>query len=398
MDEIYWIWLQSVLGAANRAAVSVLERGLSPYEIFNMSRAEQKAQKIFTPLQIEKMQETPLRHSQEVYNYCMERGYHILTPRMVEYPELLRNIDSPPLALYVEGDVGVMQSQLSIGMVGARKMSVYGSRAAKDLARGLAMRGFTVVSGLAVGIDAQSHQGAMEGGGKTVAVIGCGLDIDYPAPNRQLRREIVKHGAVVSEYPPKTPPLGYHFPIRNRIISGLSLGVIVVEASRRSGSLVTAGHALTQGRDVFAVPTDIYDPNGEGALHLIKQGAKLVTCPEDVTEEYFWIYRDKMSTEQAKTAYLPWQSSQPEPEQLSFIEDIEESAAQEDKKKKKLRDIPEYLTPQQRDVLERLTTKPQPVEALLPQTDLTMYELLSIMTELEIYGLIKAYPGKQFSI
>lgn len=398
MDEVYWIWLQSVLGAASRAAGAVLEQGISPYEIFQMNNAQRRAKNIFTWLQLEKMQATSLRHAQEVYQNCMEVGYHILTPRRVEYPELLRHIASPPLVLYAQGELSVLNTPLPIGMVGARKMSVYGGRAAEDLSRGLAMQGFTIVSGLAVGIDAQCHQGALDGGGKTVAVIGCGLDIAYPSANQELRYQIAKNGLVISEYPPGTPAVGHHFPIRNRIISGLSLGVIVVEAGRHSGSLITAGHALTQGRDVFAVPTDIYDPHGAGALHLIKQGAKLITCPLDVVEEYFWIYQDKLSE-------VPFPLNPAPVEQLTLLEPEEnpkdkpkEDPKGREERKKRRYDFPDYLTKEQQQVLELLSAKPQHVELLLPKTELTMYELLSIMTELEIYGLVKAYPGKQFSL
>lgn len=200
------------------------------------------------------------------------------------YPELLAAIYQPPLVLYVRGSLP--SDAECLGIVGARRFSRYGEGIAEKLGEELAASGFCVVSGAARGIDSAAHRGALRTG-RTVAVLGCGVDIAYPAENRRLLADIVATGgAIVSEYAPGTPPLPAFFPARNRIISGLSKGIIVVEAAERSGSLITAQLALDEGRDVFAVPGSIYSPTSQGCHRLIQQGAKLVTSVRDVLEEY----------------------------------------------------------------------------------------------------------------
>ena len=201
------------------------------------------------------------------------------------YPPLLQNIHDPPLVLYVLGNVAELNC-MGIGIVGSRAATHYGKSIAEQIAKGLVRQGFTVISGMALGIDSAAHKGAVNAGGRTVAVLGCGLDIIYPYGNRGLYKEIAAAGAVVSEYPFGTPPDNFRFPARNRIISGLSLGVVVVEAANRSGSLITARHALEQGREVFAVPGRIDSAKSAGPHTLLQQGAKLVHSVNDIVEEF----------------------------------------------------------------------------------------------------------------
>lgn len=202
-----------------------------------------------------------------------------------DFPENLRQIPTPPKVLYGEGDQNILFEQKMIAMVGARRCTNYGASVAYDLARELSARGVIVVSGLAIGIDTKAHEGALAGGGKTIAVLGCGLDFPYLTSNRPLRKKISEQGAVVTEYPAMTEAFTWNFPQRNRIISGLSLGVVVVEAGLDSGSLITAKWALEQGREVFAVPGPIGHATSEGTNRLIQQGAKLVTKVLDIFDE-----------------------------------------------------------------------------------------------------------------
>jgi DNA processing protein len=197
------------------------------------------------------------------------------------YPRLLAQIDDPPPALYLRGEVR-KSDELAVAIVGTRQCTAYGETVAQELAASLARRGFTVVSGLAVGIDAAAHRGALRAGGRTIGVMACGIDIDYPKSNAELREEMVESGAVVSEMPLGTTPRREIFPQRNRIVSGLGLGTVVVEAPARSGALITANLALDQGREVFAVPGDINSANSHGCHALIKDGAHLVESTEDV--------------------------------------------------------------------------------------------------------------------
>ncbi len=200
-----------------------------------------------------------------------------------DYPPLLAQIESAPPVLFVRGTL-LSRDELSVAIVGTRRCSPYGATVVESLASSLAKRGFTIVSGLAVGIDAGAHSGALKAGGRTIGVMACGLDIDYPKDNRELKDQIVASGAVVGEYALGTPPLRERFPARNRLISALALGLIVVEAPAKSGALITADHALDQGREVFAVPGPVDSPLSRGSHRLIKEGARLVETAEDVVD------------------------------------------------------------------------------------------------------------------
>ena len=211
-------------------------------------------------------------------------GVAILTLADAAYPARLRTIPDPPLALYVRGALAAAD-EAAVAVVGARRASLYGLQCADRLSQDLALRGLTVVSGLAVGIDGAAHRGALRAGGRTLAVLGSGLARVYPPAHERLAEEVAGRGAVLSEYPLEAEPFPGHFPQRNRIISGLSLGVVVVEASARSGALITADCALEQGREVFAVPGPMTSVTSEGTHRLLKQGARLVTSVEDILEE-----------------------------------------------------------------------------------------------------------------
>ena len=209
-----------------------------------------------------------------------------------DYPPLLAEIIDPPLALHVRGNRSLL-ANAAIAVVGSRRASAYGTNAARRLTSDLTRSGLTIVSGLALGIDAAAHEAALDGGGGTIAVLGTGIDISYPRSNARLRERIEKDGLVVTEFPPGTPPLPENFPMRNRVISGLTLGTVIVEATSRSGSLITARMAAEQGREVFAVPGPIFSPGAEGTHRLIQYGAKLVHDVDDVLEELPGEFRAK---------------------------------------------------------------------------------------------------------
>ncbi len=211
-------------------------------------------------------------------------GARLLLPGDLEYPVQLRAIPSPPSFLFVRGKVRDADA-LAVAVVGARQATPYGLRVSEQLAGDLGARGVTVVSGLARGVDAAAHRGALEAGGRTIAVLGSGVDVIYPPENRRLAARVIEHGALISQLPMGTPPLAQHFPVRNRTIAGLALGTVVVEAAERSGALITAGHAGELGREVFAVPGNITSAASRGANHLIQDGAKLVQSWEDVVAE-----------------------------------------------------------------------------------------------------------------
>ncbi len=212
-------------------------------------------------------------------------GINIITIGDKNYPKLLKEIADPPAILYVKGKI-IPRDELAIAVVGSRKHTSYGGRVCSDITEELAESGITIVSGLALGIDAISHQAALSAGGRTIGVLGCGLDQIYPVSNRHIAEKIINDsGAIISEFPLGTPPMKYNFPIRNRIIAGLSLGVLVIEASLKSGSLLTSQSALEYNREVFAVPGSIYSENSAGPNNLIKIGAKLVSSAQDILNE-----------------------------------------------------------------------------------------------------------------
>lgn len=217
-------------------------------------------------------------------NWAQQPNHHLLTWEDADYPALLKEIADPPIVLYAKGDLSCLQ-QATVAMVGSRKPTISGQDTAKQFAFNLALKRITIVSGLALGVDSQAHQGCLAAGGKTIAVMATGIDMIYPHRNRSLAEKISENGLLITEFPLQTSPIARHFPQRNRIISGLSLCTLVVEAAMRSGSLITARLALEQNRDVLAIPGSIYNPQVAGCHYLLQQGAKLVMSSEDVLEE-----------------------------------------------------------------------------------------------------------------
>ncbi len=281
-----WIALNMTPGVGPRAATKLLERFGSPGAVFHARRTELESLRI-KPETIDSLikRELEARAEQELERVKALDG-DILILDDGSYPALLREIDDPPIVLYVKGDWQGCFDRPCVGVIGSRTCSTYGENASEMLARDLASRGITIVSGLARGIDTAAHRGAIRGNGKTVAVIGTGIDSVYPRENTGLVREILASGGcIVSQFPLGTPPLKENFPYRNRIISGLSYGVLIVEASERSGSLITARLAMEQNREVMAVPGNITSGNSFGTNYLIKSGAKLVQQWQDVVSE-----------------------------------------------------------------------------------------------------------------
>ncbi len=281
----YWIALRLIAGIGNVTCKNLLARFGSPESVFHAGRDDLAQVEGMGPQTVEAIGQ--FRHSDAI-DREIERieaaGVQALTIASPEYPDNLRNIYDPPPLLYVKGSLKP-QDQRALAVVGSRSSSDYGRKVALDICREMAAAGLTVVSGMARGIDSVAHAAALSGQGRTIAVLGCGVDIVYPLENKKLYDRIVENGAVVSEYSMGTKPNAYNFPARNRIISGLALGVLVVEAGMKSGSLITARMALEQGRDVFSVPGSIYSFKTKGVHSLLRNGAKLVEGAGDILEE-----------------------------------------------------------------------------------------------------------------
>lgn len=279
-----------------------------------------------------------------------------LIPEDPRYPDLLKNIHDPPRRLWVQGDCDFLTRGLLVAVVGARDCTPYGEKVAYDLARALAEKGATIVSGLAYGIDTAAHRGALDAGGKTIAVLGCGIDLPYPAGNVPLKAKIAENGAVVSELKPGTEAAPWTFPQRNRIISGLSRGVVVVEAGIKSGSLITAELALQQGRDVFAVPGPIHSKQSEGTNRLIQNGAKLVASAADVLDE--WGLNDQVK--------MPFRKK--------VVAETGEAG----------------------EILRLLGEGPLHFDDLISNSGIGIEKLSGLLVDLEIRGKIRALPGGRY--
>lgn len=281
----YWVWLQSALGAGARIK-EIIEYFGGVKEIYDAGETEWKMSPALVPRQVEHLKNTTIAAAKDILTTCRLNSWQVITPDDDNYPRRLYEIDNPPAALYVSGTLPDIDSSVVIGIVGTRKASDYAVKAADVMSRGIAQLGAVVVSGGALGVDTAAHNAAVLSGGKTVAVLGCGLGTKYLMENKPLRDSVAANGALVTEFQPFTKASRYTFPIRNRIISGLSLGVLVVEAGIKSGSLITAHYAAEQGRDVYAVPCSILEPEYAGTNKLIDEGAVVATKPLDLVYPY----------------------------------------------------------------------------------------------------------------
>ena len=296
----YWVWLAQRRGLGNQARLALLRHFGSPEAVYYADREEVLLTGAVNREQAQALNQRSLEECERILEDCQRLGLRILTIQDADYPGRLQNIYDPPCLLYVKGRLPAMDDEAAVAVVGTRKCTPYGVACAEKLGYGLAGGGAVVVSGLAKGIDAAASRGALRAGGRTVGVVGNGLDVTYPRESRYLYEDIPASGALISEYPPGTEPAAGHFPARNRILSGLSLGTLVVEAPLRSGALITAETALEQGRDLFAVPGPIDAPNSDGCNRLIHDGAVLVMDAWDVLDEYTGRFPDKLKEREAK--------------------------------------------------------------------------------------------------
>lgn len=361
-----------IRGIGPRTANLLLDRFGSPANVFAASRDALAAEGL-KPETILQLHDTEILEKAQAEIERLEAlGAQILTLADEAYPRLLREIYDPPIALYVKGELEAALAQPTIAVVGSRRCSTYGTNAANFLARELAAHGITIVSGLARGIDGAAHRGALEAGGKTVGVIGTGMDVIYPKEHKKLTEEMAVGGAVVSEFPLGTPPLAQNFPYRNRVISGLCLGVLIVEAAEHSGSLITARLAMEQGREVFAVPGNITSQTSFGPNYLIKDGAKLVQHWRDVIEEL---------PQQIKES-LPGVKPAAETKESRLAQPVFEAVA---------------LSPLEQKVLALLAADVSShIDELLLSSGLSSPDLMSALLGLEMKDRIKELPGKCF--
>ena len=301
--RLLYLWLALTFGPASKLAVKLLDALGSPEAIFSEKLHEINPGEALSEKELDRAKALVKTHTfaeaEQMLERCLGMGIDILTPDSAAYPEALRYLPDRPLTLYLRGTMPDCSTNMTTTVVGTRKMTDYGRTMAYSLGAGLTYGGSIVVSGMALGSDSMALIGALDAGGPVVAVFGSGVDVIYPREHREIYRKIVERGAVISEYPPGTPPIGSHFPVRNRIMSGIADATVVVEADARSGSLITAAHAFDQGKKVFAVPGKIGDAGSEGTNNLIRDGALAVLTAEDILAEFEFIYPHSVSVQRA---------------------------------------------------------------------------------------------------
>ncbi len=432
-DIKYWLWLTLKHGISSSKITTLLECFSTPLEIYGAERAALSETPELTPEDVDELADKSMEPVQAVIAVCRRKDIKILTYDNPMYPQLLMNIYDPPYVLYVRCRERLdLNEYLTIAVLGTRHASRYGIETAEQLACDLAKEGALVITGMARGVDGAANCGALRAGAKTIAVLGCGADVCYPSEHEELMQAIINNGMVISEYPPGMPPLAQNFPVRNRIITGLSYGTLVVEAPHSSGALISADRALEQNREVFAVPADITRKSAEGSNGLIADGIKPVFCAEDVLCEFReqWgellenqkpqgvnapVIQMPVAAEQApsdggakqdnsqkkqhknkeKTNQEQPQTQQTAPKEADLPKREPEEVLEARRAALAAGEIP--LSERERIVLKLLTKEPQHVDQLIHEK-LSMSDLLAGLTMLEMKGLVHALPGRYYCL
>ncbi|MBQ9967903.1 MAG: DNA-processing protein DprA [Oscillospiraceae bacterium] len=386
----YWLWLAMRKGPGLQGLYRIARSFSNVEQAYRAAPAEYKA--VAGVSRIGTLADKDLTQAERIIARCAQLDIRIVTLQDAAYPKILRTLPDAPLILYVKGRLPDTDRP-AVGVIGTRKASVYGMSQAKRFGYGLARCGCTVVSGGAEGVDAEAMAGAVMAGGPVVGVLGCGLDVDYPKSNRSLFQETLRVGCLISEFPPGTPPYASNFPQRNRIISGLSQGILVTEAPGRSGALITADHALEQGRDVFVLPANIGVNNFEGNLKLLRDGAIPVGEVWDILQEYESLYpqtlkkadvRMPASIPQAEKADLPPQS-------------IPENKVVDKREDRSYIDL-KALSADERTLVELLQNGAMHIDTLVDRSGLSVNGALSCLTMLEIKKIIRRPSPKMYEL
>ena len=383
----FWLWLTTLPGLTNQTRLALLRHFGSPEDIFYAEPGEILLTEGITREQADRLQDHRLDNAERILADCTRLGQQILTIQDAAYPGRLNNIYDPPCLLYWKGRLPAFDEEAAVAVVGTRNCTPYGISCAEKLGYGLTRGGAVVVTGLAKGIDAAATRGALRAGGVTVAVVGNGLDVHYPYESRYLYEDVAAAGVLISEYPPGTEAAGRHFPVRNRILSGLSLAALVVEAPEKSGALITAEAALEQGRDVFAVPGPIDAPASVGCNRLIRDGAGLVSEAWDILREYTARFPEKLRRSES--------GGQPE---VVGYQTVEKQEAKVVPPSIRLSKEGAGLTDDQITLLRALDAEvPIQVDDLIEQTGIPTRRVLSALTLLELETYVEQHAGKRYT-
>ena len=406
---IHWIWLATRPSVSDRQKKLLLDVFEDPEDIFFAEPEAFAGMEGLTEDAVAALQDKNLKEADQILKECMQKSIHICTMHDGAYPARLKNIVDPPVVLYYKGCLPDLDGSPVIAVVGTRKASGYGMTVAKRMGYQIARCGGIVVSGVATGVDGMAMRGALTAGTPVVGVLGCGADVVYPLSNRSLYADTEKCGCLITEFPPGTQPMKWNFPKRNRIISGLSSGVLVVEAPEKSGALITAKQAADQGRDVFVVPGNIDVPTCVGSNALLREGAISVMSGWDVVSEYAHLYPDRIHPDitPAKQTVTEEEMAQAAPAKVAQKPQLPKTYPAADKKKEKKpidngqtegysvqsKPLPS-LTEEEKQIMQLLTGESL-VDDLVAQVGLPTAKVLSALTMLQIKGLIRQLPGNR---
>lgn len=398
---LYWIWFAQLAGVPEWIKLALLDAFRDPEEIYYSKPETLCRVEGIEPEHLQALEDKDLRPAEEILKKCNSKGIKILTWDDSKYPRQLKNISDPPVVLYYRGVLPGWEEMPTIGVVGTRKASGYGLQVAHQMGSQIADCGGLVVSGCASGVDTKALEGALEMDMPTVGVLGCGVDVIYPRTNRRLYSKIQERGCLLSEYPPAEPPIGWHFLRRNRIISGISNGVLVVEAPQRSGALNTARHAREQGRDLFAVPANLGVANFEGSNALLEEGAIAALSGWSVVRHYRNLYPDAvkepgeipMGNVERRVQKVAQQPVVPEKLPKNIIDNGENTIYYRKPDEKNL-----TLTGEETAVLSLLDRTPQHPDQVAARADMPPARVQSILTILAVKGLVLFHSGGRVSI
>ncbi len=387
--QIHWIWFAGLSKIPMPLKLTLLERFSDPEEIFDLGAAALTQLEGVTEQMLQEIDNKDLSAAEKILKSCESKGIDIVTFADAAYPPRLRNIFDPPMVLYCKGTIPDTENAPVIGVVGTRKATAYGLSVARNMTQQIAACGGIVVSGGAGGIDTMALQGALELEASVVAVLGCGVDVCYPKENKRLFDRIPEKGCLISEYAPGTRPYSWNFPRRNRIISGMSNGVLVVEAPEKSGALITAREALEQGRDVFVVPGNIDVTACAGSNALLQGYAMAAFTGWDILQEYQQMYprtvqRREVPAHIREAEYSPAKVAQ-QPSQPQKKEESPASVKQIE------------LSAEEALVADCLTQEPRQVDEIIAQVKLPAARVMSILTMLTVKGVVRSHPGKRVS-
>lgn len=397
INDGYWIWLQKCLGEGAYFKKIIEDFG-SVEALYNSNILERRISPALVQRQVDALEKFTLSDAEKIIDVCKQNNWKIITYDDSSYPQRLRDIPNPPAVLYVDGTLPDIDNTVAIGIVGTRKASSYALKAAYIMSKGISLCGAAAISGGALGVDSAAHKGALSVRAKTVAVLGNGLGADYLRGNQALRDEIRQNGALVTEYPPFTPASRRTFPMRNRIISGLSLGVLVVEAGVKSGSLITAKYANEQGRDIYAIPASIFDYDFYGTNKLIDDGASVATSPSILIERYAESYASvdmsRMKTVRELLEEISDKSANIKKEkQITFDNIINDREKTAERQSAALE-----LKDDEKAVYDTLGEAFIGIDLIIDKSSLESKKVLAALTMLEIKGLVQSTSGKRYKL